>query len=154
MCCVDVTFLFAYKEHPGDPKDRVRGASSCTFTGYCLQKSICYTVQVNCSKKETFFCSLWMCRNKGREFLIHAGSLYVFSFFNREFPTQNKVWTLQILSLKLKHTFSWQGHQEHKASRKHIEGSTPIELIMTNLPLRLWAGFYSLLCTWLWFPWI
>lgn len=107
------------------------------------------------AKNKHFICSLWMCRNKGCAFLIHAGSLLLFFFFfNRPFPTQNKVWTLQIQSLKLKRTFFWQGHQEHKASRKHIEGSTPVELIMTKLPLRLWAAFYSLLCTWLWFPWI
>lgn len=155
MCCVYVTFLFASKEHPGDPKDQVRGASSCTFTGNCLQKSICYTSKLTVAKNKHFICSLWMCRNKGCAFLIHAGSLLLFFFFfNRPFPTQNKVWTLQIQSLKLKRTFFWQGHQEHKASRKHIEGSTPVELIMTKLPLRLWAAFYSLLCTWLWFPWI
>ena len=55
----------------------------------------------------------------------------------------NEVWTLLIQSLKLSSRFSWQGHQEHCAHRKHIQAPTPAELIMTTrIPLRLDTPFF------------
>lgn len=72
---------------------------------------------------------------------------YCFSQTNH-FPMWNEVWTLLIQSLKLSSRFSWQGHQERLAHRKHIQVLIRIELIMTTrLPPRLDTPFFFFFCT-------
>lgn len=97
-----------------------------------------------------------MCSSERTASLIYVGPHVIVFPQTKHFPMWNEVWALLIQSVKLSSRFSWRGHQEHKAHRKHIQVLTPIELIMTTqLPLRLDTPFFlnSTPCTWLWLLW-